>query len=224
MKPGFGAVAAVPRGAASGRVAIDRRAGVAAAALFAGSLALTGLATAWMVRPPAPAQTRTVSTLSGAPLTLPAAWFVRPGAAAGATPDRLDLAIPWSALSASGGDDRLHVTATRAPDTAAPLGPARRYARFLTAEVRATPDGLMQRRFRTGSPFEGEDLYLAQPDGNRFAARCATALPDPQGACLSEVRVGDLALRVRFAEARLPFWNEALAGLERIFGRPGGAP
>ncbi|MEH3148212.1 MAG: hypothetical protein PGN34_23435 [Methylobacterium frigidaeris] len=77
----------------------------------------------------------------------------------------------------------------------------------------------MQRRFRTGTPFEGEDLYLAQPNGNRFAARCATALPDPQGACLSEVRIGDLSLRVRFAAGRLPFWNEALAGLERTFGR-----
>jgi hypothetical protein len=43
-------------------------------------------------------------------------------------------------------------------------------------------------------------------------------LPEPDAACLSEIRVGDLALRLRFSPARLAAWSAGLAGLERVFG------
>ncbi|TGE00712.1 hypothetical protein [Methylobacterium nonmethylotrophicum] len=198
---------------------IDRRLMLAAALGLAGALGLTGIVAAWLARPPAPAGPVVVSALTARPLVLPAAWLVRPGAAAEAVPDRIDLAIPWSDLTDSRLPGLMRVTATRAPETEAPLSPARRYARFLTAEAQPLPEGLMRRRFRAGTPFEGEDLYLAQGEGSRFAARCATGpSPEPDAACLSEIRIGNLALRLRFSAERLPSWSTGLAGLERLFG------
>ncbi|MGE7418980.1 hypothetical protein [Methylobacterium tarhaniae] len=206
------------RPAAAGYPA-DRRLMLAAALGLAGSLSLTGLVAAWLARPPAPAGPVVVSTLTSRPLVLPASWFVRPGTATETVPGRVDLAIPWTELTGNALHGLMRVTATRAPETEAPLSPARRYARFLTAEAQPLPDGLMRRRFRAGTPFEGEDLYLAQGEGSRFAARCATGpVPDPDAACLSEVRVGALSLRLRFSAERLPSWSAGLAGLERLFG------
>lgn len=198
---------------------VDRRLILAAAVGLAGSVALTGVAAAWLARPPAPAGPVVVGSLAPRPLVLPAAWFVRPGAAAEAAPERIDLAIPWDELTGSALPGLMRVTATRAPETDAPLSPARRYARFLTAEAQPLAEGLMRRRFRAGTPFEGEDLYLAQGDGSRFAARCATGpVPEPDAACLSEIRIGTLSLRLRFSADRLPSWSAGLAGLERVFG------
>ncbi|AWN53112.1 hypothetical protein [Methylobacterium sp. 17Sr1-1] len=198
---------------------VDRRLILAAALGLAGSLALTGVVAAWLARPMAPAGPVVVSALTARPLVLPAAWIVRPGAAAEATPERIDLAIPWTELTGSALPGLMRVTATRAPETEAPLSPARRYARFLTAEAQPLTDGLMRRRFRAGTPFEGEDLYLAQGEGSRFAARCATErVPEPDAACLSEIRVGSVSLRLRFSADRLPSWSAGLAGLERLFG------
>ncbi|AWN49781.1 hypothetical protein DK419_00775 [Methylobacterium terrae] len=199
-------------------VSADRRLMLAAALGLAGSLGLTGIVAAWLARPPAPASPVVVSALTPRPLVLPAAWLVRPGAAEAAH-ERIDLAIPWTELTGTVLPGLMRVTATRAPETEAPLSPARRYARFLTAEAQPTAGGLMRRRFRAGTPFEGEDLYLAEGEGSRFAARCTTGrAPEPDAACLSEIRVGSLALRLRFSAERLPAWSAGLAGLERVFG------
>ncbi|MFH6783241.1 MULTISPECIES: hypothetical protein [Methylobacterium] len=207
----------------------DRRLMLAAALGLAGSLGLTGLVATWLARPPVPSGPVVVSALTAQPLVLPAAWIVRPGAAE-ASPDRvdarnridsgnrIDLAIPWTELTGTVLPGLMRVTATRAPETEAPLTPVRRYARFLTAEAQPLPEGLMRRRFRAGTPFEGEDLYLAEGEGRRFAARCATGrIPEPDAACQSEVRIGTLSLRLRFSAERLPAWNAGLAGLERLF-------
>lgn len=206
-----------PRAAPPLLVPLDRRLMLGGALGLLGVLALTGLAATWLARPPKPAGPVVVGTLAPRPVVLPAAWFVRP--AAGTDGGRIDLAIPWSELTGSALPGLMRVTATRAPETEAPLSPARRYARFLTAEAQPLPEGLMRRRFRAGTPFEGEDLYLAEGEGGRFAARCTTGpSPEPEAACLSEVRIGALSLRLRFSPERLPAWSAGLAGLERLFG------
>lgn len=220
MGPGAGvAMARRAREAAPRRIPIDRMVVMAGAIILGGAIASTGLATAWLTRAPAPVGLRSTADPAGRRVVLPAAWFAGtvPGRVAA---ERLDLVIPWSDLAAAGGPDRLHVTVTRAPDTEAPLSPARRYARFLTATVEPFADGLVRRRFKPGSPFEGEDLYLAEADGSRFAARCAAqgTLSAPETACLSEVQVGDLSFRLRFAADRLSAWSGALQALERLFG------
>ncbi|HMN73377.1 MAG TPA: hypothetical protein PKA55_16070, partial [Rhodoblastus sp.] len=47
------------------------------------------------------------------------------------------------------------------------------YARFLEPAVEETEEGLIKRAFQDGSPYQGEDLYFAPPEGHAFAARCA---------------------------------------------------
>ncbi|ACA16860.1 hypothetical protein M446_2403 [Methylobacterium sp. 4-46] len=221
MGPGAGVAMTRRARVTPRRIAIDRPLLLAGGLTLLLALASTGLVAAWLTRPPAATGLRRTTDPAGRALTLPAAWFVAAKPAEAAA-NRLDLVIPWSDLSLPGGGDALRVTVTRAPETEAPLSPARRYARFLTADVEPLADGLVRRRFKAGSPFEGEDLYLAQADGTRFAARCAADPgPEPDSACLSEVQIGDLALRLRFADHRLPDWAGALRALERLFG---GAP
>jgi hypothetical protein len=225
MGPGASAAAArttfgaARRKAAPAHRPIDRRIVTAAALTLFAAITSTGLAASWLARPPVPEGVRTVTNLTPRPLALPGGWFVRSGPAQ-AAPDRIDLVVPWAALAGGGEAGTMRVTATRASETDMPLSAARRYARFLTPEAEPRPDGLMRRHFRAGSPFDGEDLYL-EADGSRFWARCATgSVPEPDAACLSEVRIGSVGLRVRFAAERLPAWREGLAGLERIFGTP----
>ena len=218
MGPGAGIPAARARRLPAPRqVPLDRSIALAGLVGLAGALASTGLLAAWLIRVPATDGILTRPGPTGRAVALPAAWVVGPFESA--SPDRLDLMIPWGALTGGEGADKLHVTVTRSPETEAPLSPARRYARFLTVEVQPLPDeGLVRRRFKVGSPFEGEDLYLAEADGSRFAARCSTvAQADPGTACLSEVRIGDLSLRLRFAAERLPAWRGLLRALEQLF-------
>lgn len=154
-------------------------------------------------------------SLAGRSISMPGAWLAR-----APEPGRLDLAIPFP-VEAGRPEERLFVTATPAEGPSRGLGP--HHARFLTAVARSHPSGLLQRRYRDGTPFEGEELYLSPPDGALFAARCAPARSDTGDAdaagCLAELRLDGLDLRVRFPEARLGAWEAILATLQRTLGR-----
>jgi hypothetical protein len=92
------------------------------------------------------------------------------------------------------------------------------YARFVAAEARSAPGGLIRRRFRDGTPFEGEDLVVAAPDGRAFWARCATSGSRNEGAsCLTEMRFGDTDVQGRFSPALLPRWELLASGVQRRF-------
>ena len=129
---------------------------------------------------------------------------------------RQTLRLPWRDF---GGDTGAHtgepVFITALPADAS-LAPAERpsvlYARFVAAEARSAPGGLIRRRFRDGTPFEGEDLVVA------FWARCATSGSQNEGAsCLTEMRFGDIDVQVRFSPALLPRWELLASGVQRRF-------
>lgn len=135
---------------------------------------------------------------------------------------RQTLRLPWREF---GGDAGAHtgepVFITALPADAS-LAPAERpsvlYARFVAAEARSAPGGLIRRRFRDGTPFEGEDLVVAAPDGRAFWARCATSGSRNDGAsCLTEMRFGDTDVQVRFSPALLPRWELLASGVQRRF-------
>lgn len=190
-------------------------AAVAVGALIA-ALAAVDLGGFWIRRSARAADAPVEVALAGRSLTVPSAWLARPPEAG-----RLDLAIPFA--DAGRGEERLFVTATPAEGTAeatSRLGP--HHARFLSAVARSHPSGLLQRRYRDGTPFEGEELYVSPPDGALFAARCAPTKSDAEdgAACLAELRLGGLDLRVRFPQSRLESWEAILATLRRTLGGP----
>jgi hypothetical protein len=144
-------------------------------------------------------------------------------------PDRVDLVVrapdftPAAAtparLPAAGevdekGRTQIFLTLTPAQKLDRNAAPAERYAPYLAPEAQVTEGGLLRRRFEDNSPYAGEDLYLAPPDGEDFFARCqrpripSDGLPD---ACLSETRIDGLMLQMRFDPVWLADWQHLRA-------------
>jgi hypothetical protein len=87
---------------------------------------------------------------------------------------------------------------------------AKLYASFLINESWSHPGGLVMRRFEKGSPYENEDLYIAPPEGRRFAARCQAPPRKPDGlpsTCLWNFRMNGLDVQMRFAPELLSSWE-----------------
>ena len=184
-------------------------AATAVGALIA-ALALVDLGGLWLRRGARSDDAPARVVLAGREVTVPALWLAR-------TPEpglRIDLAIPFPA-SLDGPEERLFVTAVPAEGAAPGLGA--HHTRFLSAVARSHPGGLVHRRYRDGSPFDGESLYVTPPDGALFSARCAVVEEDGAG-CLTELRLDGLDLRVRFPASRLGSWEAILATLQRTLG------
>lgn len=154
---------------------------------------------------------------------LAAAWA---GVPRTGTPGAQAVRLPWRAFAgdlAAQPDEPVFITVLPADGS---LSPAERpgvlYARFVAADARSASGGLIRRRFRDGTPFEGEELVVAAPDGRAFWARCpqGSAPRDPTGRCLTEMRFGDTDVQVRFSPALLPRWELLASGLQRRFAPP----
>jgi hypothetical protein len=87
------------------------------------------------------------------------------------------------------------------------------YPRYLDQVATPAQDGLTIRAFRDGSPYSGEDLFLA--DTPNLAARC-TRDGDTPGMCLSERRVNAADLTFRFPRSWLAQWRDVANAMERL--------
>jgi hypothetical protein len=193
--------------------------------LFAGALAAAALAgTLWVRRPVAPEPVLVPFRVGALTIRVPQAWLGPSMPRTGGGTDSLEIKVPLAALldpAPTAGDplgrETLHVTVL---PVEAGLPPAERagslYARFVAATAVPVEGGLIRREFRPGTPFEGETLYVVPPDGRRFTARCAA--PSEPAACLSELRLGEIDLRVRFAPGLLAEWERMVQGLAQSFG------
>lgn len=119
-------------------------------------------------------------------------------------------ALPGPGKSAVAGKNQIFLTLVPAEGPDPVERPVNVYGRFLDAEVREGPDGLMLRRFEAGTPYENEDLYISPPDGRDFAARCSRqpspgdGLPDT---CLVDFRVEGVDAQMRFSAEILGQWR-----------------
>jgi hypothetical protein len=152
--------------------------------------------------------------------------------------DRVDLDFLWPSLtppqpqpaqkSENGAlaapitaSDRLFVTIAGGGIT---LPPAERlksiYPRYVEAQAVAGPDGLAVLPFRTGSPYQGEDLAYVAAQPEQFFARCtregAGATP---GTCMHERRVDAAEITLRFPRAWLEDWRNLTAGFDRLIAQ-----
>jgi hypothetical protein len=176
-------------------------------------------------------------TIAGTPFNVPPAAMRIPLQRRAGAHERVDLAFLWPSLEppdsgASGTRapgavhqqtvDRLFVTISAAGDS---LAPAERiktiYPRYAAADAAIEPGGLAVKAFRSGTPYQGEDLIYdsiydsATSEG--FLVRCSRngAGPTP-GMCLYGQRIGEADIVVRFPRDWLTDWREIESGIERL--------
>lgn len=196
----------------------ERRAGlIACATMVAGMLAGGSV---WFVTRGSPTLPPvTTATLGAVHFAVPSA-LLRPGSVPGRN-GRIDLALSWpdlgpvdtvrAAKDAPGRlGDTILVTVLPADGPAPQTRLASLYSRFLEATVKPGPSGLMVRRFRAGSPYEGEDVLFSPPDGVAFTARCeGRHRPGDvlQPVCIAEFRKGPHDIQVRFEPRLAEGWD-----------------
>jgi len=156
--------------------------------------------------------------------------------------ERLDLAFLWPALTPP-------PTETKAPDkptielendsaaaadgsarlfvTIAPLGgvlpPQQRlrsiYTRYVGTEAAAGADGLAILPFRTGTPYEGEDLVYLASTPEQFFARCTRQVEAMPGTCITERVIDGAEITLRFPRIWLDDWRNVAAGFDRLIAQ-----
>ncbi|MCC5979999.1 MAG: hypothetical protein JJU21_18220 [Salinarimonas sp.] len=132
-------------------------------------------------------------------------------------PGRLSLRIPLSDIvgEAASPDAQL-IVALAAPDRA--VAPADRprliYARFLSSDASTFGGNLVRRSFRTDTPYEGEVLLLAPPEGRSFAARCGKRNDGPVApSCSAELRRNGLDIQLQMAKTDVRHWERIVMWL-----------
>lgn len=204
---------------------IDRSAGLFGAGVLVCCLAGIAAGSWWIGPRPARSSSSVSVAIDGTAFTLPSSWVhARSRAADGR--EQAELVVPWAELAgpdpqAGASEQLVFVTLTPADAAFAPSErPANLYARFISASALPSDGGLIRREFRDGTPFEGETLFVAPPDGRAFAARCALAADrDRAGAsCLAEFRLGQVDVQVKFPTPLLAHWAALTGSLRRALG------
>lgn len=144
--------------------------------------------------------------------------------------DRIDLAYLWPSLlppdpalkgtadNPINPNERIFVTIASG-ETSFPMPERVRtiYPRYLAETTTALPGGLTARAFRDGTAYQGEDLIVN--DDLTFMARCSRRGVGNAGLCLSERRIGDADVTVRFPRDWLADTPTLLAGIDRLFAK-----
>ena len=87
------------------------------------------------------------------------------------------------------------------------------YPRYFDKAAAATQDGLTMHAFRDGTPYSGEDLFVAETPG--LSASCTRDAATP-GMCLSERRIDGADLTFRFPRSWLSHWREVADAMDRL--------
>ena len=164
--------------------------------------------------------------------------------------DRVDLAFEWPSLTPPHTGSNADTTSPAATETngaAAPsssteiadtvgrlfvtiaelgslLPPDERlrsiYPHYVEAQARAGRDGLAILPFRSGTPYEGEDLIYVADAPDRFYARCSRQSDVMPGTCIRERLVGAADVTLRFPRAWAEQdWRSVAAGFDRLIAQ-----
>lgn len=220
-------------------MSVGRFVAVLAAALLVG-IGLGAMLFRLLDTPSVPTSTSQMLRFDNLLLDVPDSYLRTPGQQEGAS-TRLNLVMvhpdmrarrPERRVQPGAGapdneDDLLFVAITRgdgAPDPAD--RPQDLYAHFVEPDAWQNPGGLVMRRFRAGSPYADQELYVVPPDGRAFTALCRKGETEVRAlgeACLWRFRLQGADIEVRFSPALLPSWEVLSTGVrQRIEGwRPG---
>lgn len=141
-------------------------------------------------------------------------FFVYPSLDAPQPPKRVTAATVTAEAEPA---ERIFVSIIAHHDAMSPQERVRTiYPRYLEPSASTVQDILMVQAFRDGTPYAGEDLFMA--DGEDFVARCTRDGETP-GMCLSERRIGDADLNFRFPRAWLTSWRDVSTAMDKLTAR-----
>ncbi|MET0968550.1 MAG: hypothetical protein ABWY18_05045 [Tardiphaga sp.] len=148
--------------------------------------------------------------------------------------ERVDLSYLYPSLEASAAPrhvsaetfeegpqpiDRIFVSIAAHHDATAPDNRLRTiYPRYVDKPT-GTEDGLTTQPFRDGTPYSGEDLFLASSPA--LVARCSRNGVTP-GMCQSERRIGGADLTFRFPRDWLAQWRDLGNAMDKLAGELSG--
>jgi hypothetical protein len=87
------------------------------------------------------------------------------------------------------------------------------YPRYFDQAAGTTRDGLTMHVFRDGTPYSGEDLFIAATPS--LSASCTRDAATP-GMCLSERRIDGADLTFRFPRSWLAQWRDVAGAMDRL--------
>jgi hypothetical protein len=90
------------------------------------------------------------------------------------------------------------------------------YPRYLTSQADAGPDGLAVLPFRSGTPYDGEDLVYPVGNPEQFFAGCTHRAGAVPGTCISERALEGAQITIRFPRDWLGDWRHVAAGFDRL--------
>jgi hypothetical protein len=150
---------------------------------------------------------------------------------------RVDLAFLWPSLEpplpttavtpadAPKITERIFVTIAGSDGTLPPGDRLKSiYPRYVATGPAVDMGGLQVRAFKSGTPYQGEDLIYDPAAPERLLMRCTQTFAGTPGTCLHERRVGSADITVRFPRDWLTDWRATAAGIDRLIAkvRPGG--
>jgi hypothetical protein len=103
------------------------------------------------------------------------------------------------------------------------LPPAERlrtiYPRYIEAQATAGPEGLAIVPFRTGTPYDGEDLIYVGTTPEQFFTRCTRQVGAVRGTCLYERQIDTAEVTLRFPRSWLEDWRGVAASVDRLMAQ-----
>ncbi len=203
-------------------------------ALVAGVLCLAGCPVAYILWPrwPDPVSLDAPAlpvTVGGLLLNVPpAAIRLRIQRRAGAQ-ERIDLAFLWPSLEPPDPaakpvsaetlqqTDRVFLTITTSDGSPTPIERLKTiYPRYGDGGPKGLPDGLNLQTFRTGTPYQNEDLFYDTAEPERFIVRCTRRNGLAPGICLYERRIGAADITLRFPRDWLSDWRGVASTIDRL--------
>jgi len=156
-----------------------------------------------------------------------------PATAVGGRADRLAFAVAFPEFApltpanatinpralAERGRKTVFVTLSAADGMEPSERPAQLYPRFLEGDATPGPAGLIVRQFEPASPYQGERLLVAPPDGRLFFARCPKEDASSDAtidSCLYVFRTKSLDVELRFAPSLVEHWETLVDGARRF--------
>ena len=145
---------------------------------------------------------------------------------------RIDLAFLWPSLEpplpatavtpadAPKVTERIFVTIAGSDGTLPPGDRLKSiYPRYLATGAAVDMGGLQVRAFRSGTPYQGEDLIYDPSAPERLLMRCTQTFAGTPGTCLHERRLGTADVTVRFPRDWLTDWRATAMGIDRLIAK-----